>query len=201
MCDVRPAPRVKRYIRASDAEIGSAPESQGRTVVWDSFWDFLWSTILVFAFIAYLIILWHIIVDLFRDRDTSGWKKAIWVVFLIIFPYLTSIVYLIGRGKGMTERQIAAAERPRRRAMTTSVRWPGRARPSRSPPQRACSTPARSPRRSSKRSRPKHSRPDLAAIADKRWWSQDVTTTVCPVLPNAICARCGPAAVRAAGRK
>jgi len=101
---------VKRYIRASDAEIGSAPESQGRTVVWDSFWDFLWSTILVFAFIAYLIILWHIIVDLFRDRDTSGWKKAIWVVFLIIFPYLTSIVYLIGRGKGMTERQIAAAE-------------------------------------------------------------------------------------------
>jgi len=84
--------------------------SQGSIVVWDSFWDFLWSTILVFAFIAYLIILWHIIVDLFRDRNTSGLKKAIWMVFLILFPYLTSIIYLIARGKGMNERQIAAVK-------------------------------------------------------------------------------------------
>ncbi|MDL9937485.1 SHOCT domain-containing protein [Gordonia sp. ABSL1-1] len=73
--------------------------------MWDSFWDFIWYTIVIFAFIAYLIILWHIISDLFRDKAASGWQKAVWVVFLIIFPYLTALIYLLVKGKGMAERQ------------------------------------------------------------------------------------------------
>jgi ABC-type multidrug transport system fused ATPase/permease subunit len=73
--------------------------------VWDSFWDFIWYTIVIFAFVAYLIVLWHIIADLFRDKAASGWAKAVWVIFLIIFPYLTAIVYLLAKGKGMAERQ------------------------------------------------------------------------------------------------
>lgn len=76
--------------------------------MWDSFWDFIWYTIVIFAFVAYLIVLWHIIADLFRDKAASGWSKAIWVVFLIIFPYITAIVYLLAKGKGMAERQQAA---------------------------------------------------------------------------------------------
>ena len=45
--------------------------------MWDSFWEFLWSTIVIFAFIAYLIILFNILVDLYwRDSKTSGWVKA-----------------------------------------------------------------------------------------------------------------------------
>ncbi|MDY6996970.1 MAG: hypothetical protein SW019_10260 [Actinomycetota bacterium] len=73
--------------------------------MWNTFWDFLWTTIVIFAFIAYLLILFNILVDLFwRDHKTSGWIKAIWVVFLIVLPYLTALVYLIARGKGMAER-------------------------------------------------------------------------------------------------
>lgn len=73
--------------------------------MWDSFWDFLWTGVVIFAFIAYLMILFNILADLFwRDHKTSGVVKAIWVVFLIVLPYLTAIVYLIARGKGMSER-------------------------------------------------------------------------------------------------
>lgn len=73
--------------------------------MWDSFWDYLWSAVVIFAFIAYLIILFNILADLFwRDHKTSGWVKAVWVVFLILLPYLTALVYLIARGGGMAER-------------------------------------------------------------------------------------------------
>ena len=74
----------------------------------DTFWELLWYTLLVFAFVAYLIILFQIIGDLFRDRDTSGWVKVIWIIFLVVFPYLTAFVYVIARGRGMTERAVAA---------------------------------------------------------------------------------------------
>lgn len=69
-----------------------------------NFWEFLWSSFLIFAFIAYLMILFSIVTDLFRDRELNGWYKAIWVVFLILLPYLTAFVYLIARGRTMAER-------------------------------------------------------------------------------------------------
>ncbi|MGE2736563.1 SHOCT domain-containing protein [Mycolicibacterium vaccae] len=73
--------------------------------MWDSFWDYFWSLLVIFAFIAYLIILFQILVDLFwRDHKTSGWVKALWVLFLILFPYLTALIYLIARGGGMADR-------------------------------------------------------------------------------------------------
>ncbi|RPA57624.1 hypothetical protein EF294_17690 [Gordonia oryzae] len=77
--------------------------------MWDSFWNFLWSMVIVFAFVAYLIVLWYIIADLFRDHKTSGWSKAIWVIFLIILPYLTAFAYLLVKGQGMAERAQKAA--------------------------------------------------------------------------------------------
>ena len=77
---------------------------------WDSFWGLVWYSLVVFAFIAYLIILFNIIVDLFwRDHKTSGLVKAIWVVFLVAVPYLTALVYLIARGNGMALRAREAA--------------------------------------------------------------------------------------------
>jgi hypothetical protein len=83
--------------------------------MWHTFWDFLWSTVVIFAFIAYLMILFNILTDLFwRDHKTSGWIKAIWVVFLILVPYLTALVYLVGRGKGMAERARESAESARK---------------------------------------------------------------------------------------
>ena len=77
---------------------------------WGSTWDFLWHFLIIFAWIAYLLVLFQILTDLFwRDHKTSGWVKAIWVVFLIVLPWLTARVYLIARGKGMSERAQAAA--------------------------------------------------------------------------------------------
>ncbi|MYR07136.1 hypothetical protein GTV32_12830 [Gordonia sp. SID5947] len=78
--------------------------------MWDSFWDFIWYTIVIFAFVAYLMVLWFIITDLFRDKKSSGWLKAIWVIFLVILPYITAIVYLLAKGRGMSERQAEAAQ-------------------------------------------------------------------------------------------
>ncbi|WP_330230609.1 SHOCT domain-containing protein [Nocardia sp. NBC_00508] len=70
----------------------------------DSFWDYVWYTILVFAFVAYLIVLFQILVDLFRDHSVSGVAKAVWVIALVVLPYLTALVYLIVRGRGMALR-------------------------------------------------------------------------------------------------
>ena len=66
---------------------------------------FLW-VFWIFLFVAYLMILWTIFSDLFSDSETSGWVKAIWVVFLIFFPLIASLIYLIARGKGMQERKM-----------------------------------------------------------------------------------------------
>ncbi|MET9029038.1 SHOCT domain-containing protein [Nocardia sp. NPDC004168] len=77
----------------------------------DSFWDYVWYTILVFAFVAYLIVLFQILVDLFRDHSVSGFAKAVWVIALVVFPYLAALVYLVVRGRGMALRaQHAQAE-------------------------------------------------------------------------------------------
>ncbi|MCF3937099.1 SHOCT domain-containing protein [Gordonia sp. Z-3] len=72
--------------------------------MWDSFWDFIWYTVVIFIFVAYLMMLFWIISDLFRDRALSGWWKAVWMVFLIFIPWLTALVYLIARGPGMSQR-------------------------------------------------------------------------------------------------
>ncbi|ANZ28408.1 hypothetical protein A4U64_23625 [Rhodococcus sp. WB1] len=76
----------------------------------DSFWDYVWYTIIVFAFVAYLIVLFQILVDLFRDHTVSGFAKALWVIGLVVLPYLTAFVYLIARGRGMAERSMRAQQ-------------------------------------------------------------------------------------------
>ena len=78
-----------------------------------SFWDVIWFIIVSFAFIAYLMVMFNIITDLFRDQGTSGIIKALWIVCLIFLPFLTAIVYLITRGHGMAERQASAIARVR----------------------------------------------------------------------------------------
>ncbi|MBB5916116.1 hypothetical protein BJY24_005028 [Nocardia transvalensis] len=75
-----------------------------------SVWEVLWLLLVSFAFVAYLLMLFYIIGDLFRDRQTSGWVKAVWIVFLFVFPLLTALVYLLVRGRGMAERSAAAMQ-------------------------------------------------------------------------------------------
>ena len=85
-------------------------DSKGQVM---SFWDFLWLLIWSYLFVAYLVVLFHIIADLFRDPDLGGLAKALWVIGLIVAPVLTALIYLIARGRGMTERQNDAARQTR----------------------------------------------------------------------------------------
>lgn len=79
----------------------------------DSFWEFFWWTVSIFLFMGYLIVLFHVIIDLFRDDELSGWWKAIWVFFLILVPALAALVYLIVRGGGMARRSAAQLSQAR----------------------------------------------------------------------------------------
>ena len=69
-----------------------------------SFLDIVWFIFISFAFIAYLMVMFAIITDLFRDRETSGWAKAVWIVALIFLPLITSLVYLVVKGRDMSAR-------------------------------------------------------------------------------------------------
>jgi hypothetical protein len=76
-----------------------------------NFWDLLWLIASTFLFVAYLIVLFQIIADLFRDTELGGFSKAIWIIFLILLPLLTALVYIVARGAGMAERQRSAVQR------------------------------------------------------------------------------------------
>lgn len=79
--------------------------------VWENFWNIIWWLFYVWAFFAFLWALFTVIGDLFRDDKLSGWWKAIWVIFLAFVPFLSLLVYLIARGKGMAERSMERARK------------------------------------------------------------------------------------------
>ena len=60
----------------------------------------------VFFFVIWIWILITILTDLFRDHEISGWGKAAWCLFLVVIPFLASLIYLIARGAGMRDRTI-----------------------------------------------------------------------------------------------
>jgi hypothetical protein len=72
-----------------------------------NFWDIIWYMLTIFVFVAYLMVLFRIISDLFSDHQLAGGWKAVWIIALIFAPFLSALVYLIARGRGMAERQIA----------------------------------------------------------------------------------------------
>ena len=88
-----------------------AVEYQG---FWGSFADLIWWFLWAFIFVSYLFVLFAIISDVFRDHKLNGWLKALWMIFLVFLPFLTAIVYLIARGRGMSERSAEAAQQIRK---------------------------------------------------------------------------------------
>jgi hypothetical protein len=74
-----------------------------------TFRNFLVDALAVFVFIVWFWLLITVASDLFRRQDISGWAKAIWVIALIVAPYIGVLAYLIFQGRGMTERNLQRA--------------------------------------------------------------------------------------------
>ena len=76
--------------------------------------SFLLALLEFFLFFAWLMCLFWIFGDIFRSRDLGGVAKTLWVLFVILIPWLGVLVYLIARGKGMQERQLEQAREMQR---------------------------------------------------------------------------------------
>ena len=77
----------------------------------NSFWDVLLWSFWFFIWIAALMVWFRCLMDLFGDHKLSGWAKAGWVILMIFVPWLGALIYLIARGRGMAERQMAEIAR------------------------------------------------------------------------------------------
>jgi len=78
-----------------------------------SFPNFLVDVLSIFLFVVWLWLFIVVAADLFRRHDISGWGKAIWVIALILFPYLAIFAYLIFQGRGMADRSAQRAQESR----------------------------------------------------------------------------------------
>jgi hypothetical protein len=75
------------------------------------FWDVELPILSAFIFVAYLLVVFQVVVDLFRDTELGGFSKVLWIIGLVFLPFLTALVYIIARADGMAKRQQAAAQR------------------------------------------------------------------------------------------
>ena len=73
------------------------------SIIFSIFWFFL--------LIAWIMCLFQVIVDIFRSHDMGGGAKALWLILVIIFPFLGVLIYLVARGRHMTEHAMADAEK------------------------------------------------------------------------------------------
>jgi len=89
-----------------------------------TFRNFLADAFAIFMFVLWFWLLIVVMSDLFRRHDIAGWGKAIWVIALIVFPYIAILAYLITQSRGMAERNTQQAQQAReelRRAVGFSV--------------------------------------------------------------------------------
>jgi len=77
-------------------------------------WDFLGWFVMIFFFIAYFMILFSVITDIFSDHDMSGGVKALWIILIIVTWWLGLLIYLIVRGQGMAKRRQALYEQAKK---------------------------------------------------------------------------------------
>jgi len=69
-----------------------------------------WTMMVFFLWIMWFVLLFRVVVDIFRDDDLSGWAKAGWLVFCVVLPFLGVFVYVVARGKNMGRREITQAQ-------------------------------------------------------------------------------------------
>ncbi len=83
---------------------------------WSALGNTIWWAFSLLVMISYLMVLFSIIGDVFRDHSLSGGAKALWIFCLVFFTFITAIIYILVRGKGMTERSIAQANQNKQAA-------------------------------------------------------------------------------------
>jgi hypothetical protein len=74
------------------------------------FLDVVWTMLIFFCWVIWFWLLITIFIDIFRRRDTSGFSKVLWIIFVIILPFLGVFIYLIVNHDGMAERSISQAQ-------------------------------------------------------------------------------------------
>jgi hypothetical protein len=77
------------------------------------FLDVLWTMLVFFVWINWFVLLFHVIGDVFRRRDASGWNKTLWLIFLLFVPFIGVFAYLIANSDGIAQRnaeRVAAAQ-------------------------------------------------------------------------------------------
>jgi hypothetical protein len=88
------------------------------------FLDVLWSMAIFFLFVIWIWILIRVFSDVFARRDIGGGMKAVWIIFVIVLPYLGVFIYLIAEGQNMADRktvQLQAATRAQQDAIMTAA--------------------------------------------------------------------------------
>jgi Short C-terminal domain len=66
-----------------------------------------WTTLIFFLWVIWLVLLFRTIVDVFRSDDLGGASKVLWLIFVLVFPYLGVFAYIIARGDKMAEHDLA----------------------------------------------------------------------------------------------
>ena len=75
------------------------------------FLEVFWTMLIFFALVVWLWLLFTVIGDIFSRHDASGWIKVVWLIFIIVLPYVGVFIYLIAEQRGMAERALARQEK------------------------------------------------------------------------------------------
>jgi hypothetical protein len=100
-----------KYLLTANGQVTVAHKATDEAKESDvSLGDFLWSLLVIYFIFFYFMILFRILGDLFSDHEMSGLGKTVWIIFLLLLPFVAIFVYLITRGKDMTERAMAQSQ-------------------------------------------------------------------------------------------
>lgn len=72
--------------------------------------DLFLTMVWVVLFVVWIMLLLQVFGDIFRSHDLGGFAKALWIIFVVVLPYLGVFVYLLARGRQMTARRVADAQ-------------------------------------------------------------------------------------------
>src|SRR4051794_16163213 len=75
--------------------------------------DLFWTTLIIFCWVLWFMLLFRVYGDLFSRRDIGGWGKSGWVVLTLLLPFLGVFAYLISQGRAMAERSVQGVQRQR----------------------------------------------------------------------------------------